>query len=370
MTVENIKNHDRIAKLVSILSTENIGIGTLYNLIEAFDNFDSIPFRNNAQIKKYLKPAQKEKFSGFNNIGEAEIQSQLEAMQKTDTRLLFLNDPDYPKLLRQIKSPPPFIFIRGELKSSDEIAIAMVGTRRLSSYGRQAAERLSSSLAASGITVVSGFAAGVDTISHKGAIESGGRTIAVLGCGMDVVYPASNRRLWQNFTDHGVMISPFLMGMPPLASNFPGRNRIISAMSLGVVVVEAPEKSGSLITARYALEQNREVFAVPGDINSDKSKGTNRLIQNGAKLIMNVDDILSEIGVVKTASNDKPKINLSELSENQVRIYESLNVRPIPIDTLSRKIGINPNMLLADLSIMELKGFVRQLPGKQFVRAL
>jgi len=274
---------------------------------------------------------------------------------------------EYPKLLLEIPDPPPYLYVKGELRGS-ETAVAIVGSRRASTYGMHTTTRLASDLAGHGITVVSGMARGVDTAAHRGALSSGGRTIGVLGCGIDVIYPPENRRLFEEMASSGAIVSEFPLGTLPLAENFPRRNRIISGMSRGVLVVEAMEKSGSLITAQYALEQGREVFAIPGNINSGASRGTNRLIKDGAKLVEGVEDILEElphrIGTA-AAAGAAPAPDFA-LTPKEAAVYTLLAEAPRHIDDVIVKSGLTVGDVSAILLALELKGAVMQLPGKIF----
>jgi len=241
--------------------------------------------------------------------------------------------------------------------------VAIVGSRRATAYGRAAAERLAYELAGRGVTVVSGLANGIDAAAHKGALRAGGRTIAVLGCGLDVDYPASNRRLREKIVTTGALITEFPLGTPPLPGNFPKRNRIVSGLSLGIVVVEAAPKSGTFSTVKWAAEQGREVFAVPGDINRRTSEGTNRLITDGAKLTTCADDILEEIGI-GTSGNAPAEV--APLTEPERKAVIVLECGPAHIDDVARNSKMSVNETLSVLLALELKGVVRQSPGKIF----
>ena len=246
----------------------------------------------------------------------------------------------------------------------------MVGSRNATSYGIETAEKISRKLASSGLTVVSGMAMGIDTASHKGALDAGGRTIAVLGSGIDVPYPAANRNLLETVSYSGAIISEFPLGTPPLRENFPRRNRIISALSLGVIAVEAAPGSGSLITAKYALEQNREVFAVPGNIISRNSKGTNTLIKNGAKLVETADDVIEELrpqikGILKE-DNISAKKTVASMNEDEKTVYGSICDGPMHIDNIIRDANMSSGRTLSTLLGLELKGIIKQVEGKHF----
>jgi DNA processing protein len=279
----------------------------------------------------------------------------------------FLSD-HYPKVLLEIADPPPFLYVRGELRGVEH-AIAMVGSRRASTYGMMTTERLARELSERGVTVVSGMARGVDTAAHRGALKAGGRTIGVLGCGIDVVYPPENRSMFAEVAEKGALVSEFPMGATPLAENFPRRNRIISGLSRGVLVVEAMQKSGSLITAQYALEQGREVFAIPGNINCSSSKGTNQLIKQGAKLVESVDDILEELPPLPEKSVGGQEPPGFSLTPQEAGIYTLLAEAPLHIDDIIVKSELTVGDVSVILLRLELKGAVQQLPGKHFAIA-
>jgi len=279
-------------------------------------------------------------------------------------------DAEYPANLKTAPDFPVLLYIQGNLIPEDAKAIAIVGSRRATTYGALTARKLAQELALAGITVVSGFARGIDTESHLGAIESGGRTIAVLGNGIDVCYPRENRVLRDKIMASGCMISEFPMTTPPVPENFPRRNRIISGLSLGVVIIEASDKSGALLTADHALDQNRLVFAVPGNITAATSHGTNKLIQQGAKLVTNVNDILIELGfmVEQKTPSVKSSPALIALPEEHKQIIGLLSTEPMHIDFISTTTRFLPAVLAQYLLELELKGFIREVAGKCFVR--
>lgn len=278
-------------------------------------------------------------------------------------------DPAYPENLLEIYDPPAVIFVRGRLKSTDKLAVAIVGSRKPSPYGLVVAEKMARDLAAVGVTVVSGMARGIDTAAHKGALAGGGRTIAVLGCGPDVVYPRENKRLMEEIMDNGAVISEFPPGSSPEAWHFPVRNRVISGLSRGTVVVEAGEKSGALITADFALEQGRDVMAVPGNVVNPLSRGPHRLIKQGARLVEGVGDILDELGLetlfpVPEGGSE----GIVKMSKEEQSLYSILSLDPISMDELIDRSGLSPQKAMAALMYLELKGLVRQMPGKSYVR--
>lgn len=298
------------------------------------------------------------------------IERQRREATRVGATLMTLEDAGYPPALRAIPQPPPFLFVRGALDPEDALAITIVGSRRPSPYGVKTAGRLAGDLAARGVTVVSGFARGIDTAAHRGALEASGRTVAVLGSGVDVIYPPENRGLVEAVTRQGAVISEFPTGTPPLAPHFPRRNRVIAGMSLGAVVVEATEKSGALITAGYAGEFGREVFAVPGNVTSPVSGGTNRLIQDGAKLVRGWEDVVGELPeswrrcLRPVAAAPRP---VAEGPEGT--LLELLSDEPVPIDALVRSSGLPSGQVAALLVSLQLKGLVRQLPGQRYTQA-
>jgi DNA processing protein len=270
---------------------------------------------------------------------------------------LRLTDPAYPRLLKEISAPPPLIYVRGRLEPSDDLGLAVVGTRNVSAYGRTVTERLAGQLASQGVTIVSGLARGVDTSAHRAALDAGGRTIAVQGCGPDLVYPPENARLAARIVEHGAVVTEFPPGAQPEAGNFPARNRIISGLTLATLVTEAPKASGALITARFAAEQGRDVFAVPGAITSPGSEGANRLIQDGARLILTAEDVLAEFNV----SHAPTQLELREAlpaDATEAALVSLLRAAGDPqhIDSLCRASGLPIAQVSGALVMMELKG--------------
>jgi DNA processing protein len=275
--------------------------------------------------------------------------------------------------LKDIYDPPALLYLRGALRREDELAVAIVGSRKTSAYGREVTERIGRDLARHGVTVVSGMARGIDSVAHKGALQGGGRTIAVLGCGVDVIYPSENRNLFHQIIEQGAVLSEFPMGSPPEAGHFPRRNRIISGLSIGVVIVQASGESGSLITAGYALEQGREVFAVPGNIGAEGSRGTNQLIKEGAKLVESSEDILEEVlpqwrreGETAQKGGDA----VLTLTEAEKCLYGLLDETPLHIDALIRESQLDPGSVSSLLLNLELKGLISQWPGKCFSKKM
>ncbi len=304
---------------------------------------------------------------------EKRVQTELELLNRVGGKIVTIGDASYPKRLKEIYDPPPLLYVRGDLKEEDELAVAIVGSRKTTPYGRWITEKISQELARQGITIVSGMARGIDSVAHGGALSGGGRTIAVLGSGVDVVYPPENRNLYKRMIEQGAVVSEFPMGSPPEAGHFPKRNRIISGLSIGVMVVQASADSGSLITANYALEQGREVFAVPGNVGSDSSRGTHQLIKDGAKLVESSDDILEEIlpqwRKEKEVSQEVERPR-RDLTEEERALYERLGETPLHIDVLIRESTFDPGKVSSLLLNLELKGLISQWPGKCFSKKL
>jgi DNA processing protein len=298
-----------------------------------------------------------------------EPEEEIERLERLGVRALTWHDDAYPSRLKEIFDRPPLLYVRGELRAADEWSVAIVGTRRATAYGRQVAEELTEGLARNGITVVSGLARGIDTIAHRTALNCGGRTLAVLACGLDLVYPPENLRLAQDVMQQGALISDYPIGTQPKSEYFPRRNRIMVGLSLGVLVVEGDIKSGALITARQAIDENREVFAVPGSIYSPTFRGTNWLIQRGqAKLVTRVEDILEELNLSMAAHQLEAK-EVLPADETEARLLRLLTAEPIHIDDVRRESGLPISEVSSTLAMLELKGMVRQVGTMNYVKA-
>jgi len=282
--------------------------------------------------------------------------------------VLTWKDEGYPSRLKQIYDLPPVLYVRGSLTPQDEWCLAVVGTRRPTYYGREVAEQIPADLARNGITIVSGLARGIDAIAHRAALDAGGRSISVFGCGLDIVYPRDHLKLAREIMEQGALLSEFPLGTPPRAENFPRRNRIMSGISLGVLVVEAGEGSGALITAGLALEQNREVFAVPGSVLSPQSRGANRLIQEGAKLVLGCYDILEELNLSMAAQQLEMK-EILPATDTESLLLNCLSPEPTHIDEVGRKCGLPISLVSSTLAMMELKGAVKQVGGMNYILA-
>ncbi len=288
-------------------------------------------------------------------------------LQALGIELFTFISPHYPEGLKQIASPPAFLFIKGELRTQDSNAVGVVGTRQASRYGKAAAEKFVGALAAMGVTIISGLARGIDSIAHRSAIEAGGRTIAVLGSGIDRVYPAEHRRLAADICNQGALISEYPPGSAPEAQHFPARNRIIAGLSKGVVVIEAAERSGALITAGFAAEQGRDVFALPGDIHRKTSRGTNRLIQDGAHPLLEVNDVIEVLGLEARAYPEgTPRVE--GVDNTQHTLLALLGDEPAHIDVLFQQSGLPIQEIQAALSLLEIQGSIKHLGGMHYLR--
>jgi len=295
-----------------------------------------------------------------------EVEKQINILEKKAITTVTINSPSYPEMLREIEDAPIVLYMRGDVYPQDRYAISIVGSRKPTSYGAIVTEKISEELASMGFTIVSGMARGIDALSHRGALRAGGRTIAVLGSGLDVPYPPENKGLMEKIVNAGCVMSEFPPGTPPDRENFPKRNRVISGLSFGVLVIEATADSGSLITAGYAVEQGREVFAVPGDITSSTSEGTNELIKRGALLTRRAEDILEELApVLKGFIKAKERAKI-EMTEEEEKLCKVLSGEPKHIDDISRESRFPASKVLGILLSLELKGAVRQTAGKRF----
>lgn len=348
-------------KTYSILLNDFKTPSGVFNAIEN----DIIPKHH---IKKHILTALKKK--DYYQHPDEEFQR----CEKSGIRIITIDNPEYPQLLREIPLPPPLIYVRGKL-NQDIILLSIVGSRKASSYGRNITKKLSAELSHLGVTVVSGMASGIDSIAHQTVLDSSGMTIGVLGCGMDVIYPKENKKLFKQMWEEGTLISEFPLGTPPLARNFPVRNRIISGLSHGSLVIEASLKSGSLITARLALEQGREVFAVPGQVSSFNSSGTHWLIKQGAKLVEGVQDITDEFpcfsnkkinSIRSQESSHNPSCLNQNLDEISRKTIELLSKHDMHVDEIKRLLDIETGLLLSRLLELELNGLIIQKPGKIF----
>jgi len=294
------------------------------------------------------------------------LEAEMEKLDRYGVKVFTCHDPEYPSRLKEIYDYPPLLYVRGSLLPVDEWCLAVVGTRWPTVYGRQVTEEIVADLAQNKITIVSGLARGIDSIAHHSTLEAGGRSLAVFACGLDIVYPSENANLAHRIIQQGAVISEYPLGTRPKAENFPRRNRIMSGLSLGVLVVEAGESSGALITAHLALEQNREVFAIPGSILSSASSGTNHLIQEGAKLVRSYTDILEELNLTAVARQMELK-EVIPASDTESLLLKQLGTEPTHIDEVCRSSGLPASMVSGTLAMMELKGLVKQVGAMNYV---
>ncbi|KKM11820.1 hypothetical protein SY88_06415 [Clostridiales bacterium PH28_bin88] len=361
---------DQKAFWVGLHAVPQVGARTFMQLVEYFGSPEEVWRASEAQL--HLVPGLKvqviQSLVSFRAAKSIERLWDQVILRKIS--VITLKDPEYPLSLKRIYDPPPVMYVRGSLPL-EEPAVAIVGSRRATPYGKQVAERLAGELAASGLCIVSGLARGIDSSAHKGALRVGGRTVAVLGCGMDVIYPPENRDLMEEIGNSGAVVTEFPLGTPPEAGNFPARNRLISGLTWGTIVVEAAAKSGALITVDFALEQGRDVFAVPGPITSPCSEGTNQLLKQGAKLVTSAQDVLEEYRMANLfgASTASASQGTEGLTPEEKRVLELLQSIPLHVDTVVREARFPAQQVHAALMYLEVKGLVRQLPGKYFVAA-
>ncbi|RKD27797.1 DNA processing protein [Caminicella sporogenes DSM 14501] len=353
--------------LIWLNSIKGIGYKTIKKLIDYFGDIQklwsvssseiyNVPGIQKSLAKKIIDKRNSEFFCAY-----------MEKVKKINANCICLNDSNYPSSLKEIYDPPYVLNVIGDYKEDDKFAIAIVGSRKATPYGKNIAYKFAKELVKYGITIVSGLAVGIDTAAHKGALDGGGRTIAVLGSGVDVCYPKSNINLMKKIVSSGAVLSEYPIGTLPRPGNFPRRNRIISGLVKGVLVVEAGLKSGSLITVNHALEQGRDVFAVPGNILTNTSKGTNKLIKEGAKIVTCVEDILEEYNIQNIFFENNIDIDLN-LSCKEKEVYNLIRIKqPINIELISVVLRLNINELNSIITILELKGLIEELPGKIFI---
>lgn len=362
---------DKIEHWLTLNMTPGIGASRCQKLLEHFGSPQAILEANLNELQHVAGIGEYTARQIVSSRDKLDIEKEISRIEKQKVSIVTFSDDNYPANLKSIFDPPVVLYVKGKLLPEDRIAIAMVGTRRPTTYGKMVAEKLSKELAEREVSVVSGLARGIDTSAHKGALSCGGRTIAVLGCGIDICYPPENRALFDEISERGAVVSEFPMGTRPEKMNFPMRNRIISGFSLGAVIVEAGSRSGALITAECALEQGREVFAVPGNIFNLGTKGTHSLIKQGAKLAERCEDIIEEIRCLRDVLPVSPAIkSLGEvkLSQEEERVYNLLSFEPIHIDLISKQSGLPINRISPVLMNLEIKGKIRQVAGKMFLR--
>lgn len=362
---------------VALALIPGVGARTFHRLLQRFGSPEQVFAASRRTLEEIPGLKQKSvEVIKSRTVVEESTRRELGRLRELNLRLLRWGTPEYPPLLSNISDPPALLYVKGHLAADDARAVAVVGSRHPSAYGLTVCKKLCVELAWQGWTVVSGMARGIDSAAHLGALEGGGRTLAVLGTGVDVVYPTENRKLYERITDSGAVISELPLGTPPDPGNFPVRNRLISGLALGVVVVEATAKSGSLITARMALEQGRQVFAVPGPLDREGVAGPHRLIKEGAKLVERAADITEElrpmvsprtVGGSVRPERDEGAPGVA-LAERERKIWDLLGVEPLHIDPIARQVGLSAAQTAEVLLRLELMGLVEQLPGTLFVR--
>lgn len=344
---------------------KGIGAARLRTLLNHFGDIGSAWNATGSELRAAgLGPKLVENFLQVR--ADVSLEKVWDRIQAQGIQVLTWEDEGYPRRLKEIDQPPPVLYVSGSLLAQDEWAVAVVGTRRITAYGRQVAEEISRTLARSGVTVISGLARGVDAVAHKAALAAGGRTLAVLGSGVDQIYPPEHRPLAEKIASHGAVLSDYALGTPPDGVNFPPRNRIISGLALAVVVVEAGDRSGALITAEFAAEQGREVFAVPGGINAPQSVGCNRLIQQGARPLLNPGEILEALDLTMVNQRREARAALPA-DDTEARLLSTLGREPVHVDEIRAQTGMPIERVSATLALMELKGMVQQVGGMHYV---
>jgi DNA processing protein len=362
---------DRAEILLAL--TPDVGPVLRRRLLERFGTAAAVLSASQSQLQDTQGVGPKIAARIINARHEVQIDAQLTLVREHGLKVLLPRCGDYPRLLNEIPDPPGVLFVRGALQGADAMAVAIVGTRHATRYGKQQAERLAAGLARAGVTVVSGLARGVDAAAHQGALAAGGRTIAVLASGVLNVFPPEHDKLADEVVAHGALVSEAAPTMPPLSGMFPQRNRIISGLSLGVVIVEAGDRSGALITARHAMEQGREVFAVPGPVDSPGSSGPHRLLRDGAKLAASVDDILEELGHLPAAAPDQRGGSIraaAELKLNDVEhaVLQAIDPAGTTLDDVAAACNLPIQRVLSTVSVLESRRLVRKVGGNRVVR--
>ncbi len=370
---------DRLHAWLELRSKEGLDDAAIVRLVDAFGSAESVLSASPRELEDRVDvaPAMARALAApLDAETRRRIEGEVEALDRAGIAVVTCLDPVYPARLRMIPDPPPLLSVTGVYQPCDELAVAVVGTRHPTHSGRTVTEQLARALASVGVTVVSGLARGIDGAAHRGALEAKGRTLAVLGCGIDQTYPPEHKALRRQIEGHGAVLSELPWGAAPLAHHFPRRNRIISGLSVGVLVTEAAARSGSLITARLAAEQGREVFAVPGAIHAEQSRGPNGLIKQGAKLVERVEDIIEELlPQLDTPARDRlaqcmggAPAGAAPLEGDETKVYNLLSFEPTPIDDLITKSGLPAGTVNSLLLAMELRGLTRRLPGHCSVR--
>ena len=354
--------------LIWLNSIQGVSVKVVEKLENYYGRLENIWSSSHNEINKIKTISQKTRNEITNKKNQTYFDNVMENIIKNDVKVLTILDEEFPEKLKYIYNSPKVLYVRGDMLKRQDKLIGIVGARKATSYGKHITNKLTNELLDLGINPVSGMAKGVDTEVHLASIKRNQRNIAVLGCGVDVVYPKSNKYIYEKIIENGSVISEFPLETPPLKYNFPQRNRIISGLSSGVLVIEANERSGSLITAHHAAEQGKDVFAVPGNINSIYSKGTNLLIKDGAKIVLRVEDIIEEIREFSDlkGKRDKVQIDYSKLSEEEVKIISFIEEEPIHTDLICVKTNMSISNVNSILTILEMKGIVKKLPNQLF----
>ena len=376
-------DRELVAKWLRLHLATGVGSKTFAKLLKYFGGIDQVLGATAGQLASVPGIGRKKSEKMARGRDEADVDKELALAEQSGVRILTLESPDYPPLLKEIVDPPHVLYVKGEFAREDSLAVAMVGSRNCSIYGQEQASRLSHQLAAAGFTIVSGLARGIDTAAHRGAIAAEGRTTAVQGCGLALVFPPENKKLAEQIAGgYGVVVSELPMTFEPLATTFPMRNRIISGLALGTIIVEARRNSGGMITARLAMEQNREVLAVPGRVDAPGSHGPHQLIKDGAKLVERIEDILEGLGQIGTLIHDHAveraaaaeeeteptlfDVSRFKLSEDEAAIMACLDQEALHIDEIIARTGLPAGKVNAGVTALQLKGILKQLPGSYY----
>ena len=378
------ENSGDVDKWLRLIRADGVGPVTFARLLKRFGSVDAALGASVAGLAKVEGIGYKTAERIAASRGAFDAEAELERAGKLGVWLVHMEDARYPTVLKQIYDPPPVLYVRGTLGREDNLGIAIVGSRRCSLYGQEQASRLAHLLAAGGFTIVSGLARGIDSAAHQGALAAGGRTLAVQGCGLAQAYPPENKKLFELISGSGACLSELPLQYEPLAENFPTRNRIIAGLSLGTIVIEAGLRSGALITAKTALDSNREVMAVPGKVDSPLSKGPHRLLKEGARLIESVEDVMEALGYVGDQLKEHTAVASRRAVENvetplfdatrlklkgsEQAIYDSLGTEPLHVDQIIAETNLPPGAVNAGVMSLRLKGLIKQLPGNLFIR--
>jgi len=344
---------------------DGIGVKRFYQMESLFDTAQELleAIKNNDSVLSFLgeKVLQGLRSGRMDGYGER----RMEALEQQNIQAILHTHEKYPELLQQIFDPPPILYVRGDVALLKSNSLGVVGTRHCTRYGREVARKFACEIAAKGVTIVSGLARGIDSESHIGALEAHGKTIAVLGCGVDIIYPPENMKLFYQIIEQGAVISEYATGVQPVPGNFPARNRIISGLSRGILVVEADDKSGTMFTVNYATEQGRNVYCIPGNITSPTSRGTNRLIKEGCVMALSPEDILEDYGITYKKSEGQSELQ-TQLNLFEQQIVSALYEGELNGEELLEKTGMDPAQLNSILTLLELRGIIRQHAGRIF----